>query len=177
MQIIQLEFNLFKVTMKIIVLLCSIFLCANSFAYSPNLQEIDPAETGNDFVDTKSIKKLGGGYVQAVVYSNDDNGYSLCRPDCNVIYKSKIITYVLHCKNKSIATKSGEFYKGRTSNSDFLQGFNFINSRDGETGKTTTSLKNLEFHSFKEMQSWGVDDFNAFEMTGYYRQLHKAACK
>ena len=59
MQIIQLEFNLFKVTMKIIVLLCSIFLCANSFAYSPNLQEIDPAETGNDFVDTKSIKKLG----------------------------------------------------------------------------------------------------------------------
>lgn len=142
-------------------------------AYTPKLLLLGSVENGRVYVDQQSIGDIEHTkFRQAVIYEKYDKPMT---DQGSKPYRSTIQRYVVGCKTLTIAVKSGDFYTGLTSNSEWAGMFNDATSHDGDTGEVKHKISNLDFFSKKELKEMR-DDIKYTRITPLYNEVFKAVC-
>lgn len=146
---------------KYIFIIQLMLLSGFANAYSPNLVLLGEYKAGKYFIDMNSIKnttlksmnKNRTKLKQAVIYEKFSSPVRLDRDEP---YKSSIKYIVVNCKSKEISPYRGDYYKGLTSNTEWLGAYNNAVSRN--ENETYYFVDNLEFYSLSELKKYGIQN-------------------
>lgn len=132
--------------MNRILLLIALFSSMPAIAYTPKLLLVDQQYEFKQYLDEKSIKKIDKNLMSVMIYEkyNYKNSDEYAKN-----YQSAIKQYIVDCPYKSLAMGSAAYYKGLTSNSEFVGTYNNIKGINGDTGKTVYFYDDLIYVSIK----------------------------